>query len=90
MFEFTDKKFLYMIYREVNKGNYGKIHVKVTADGEPYNEVDIDPISPTGWGNAQVVNIAMKPTPVKYTVEISMAEGDEETYSEILGFGYTE
>lgn len=90
VFEFTDKKFLYMIYREVNKGNYGKIHVKVTADGEPYNEVDIDPISPTGWGNAQVVNIAMKPTPVKYTVEISMAEGDEETYSEVLGFGYTE
>ena len=58
-------------------------------NGEVYNEVDIDPISPTGWGNAQVVNIAMKPTPVNYTVEITMAEGDEETFSEVLGFGYT-
>ena len=89
VFEFEDKKFLYMIYHEAKSGSYGKIHVKVIADGEVYNEVDIDPISPTGWGNAQVVNIAMKPTPVNYTVEITMAEGDEETFSEVLGFGYT-
>ncbi len=89
VFEFEDTKFLYMIYHEAKNGDYGKIHVKVSADGEVYNETDIDPISPSGWGNAQVVNIAMKPTPVKYTVEITMAEGDEETFSEVLGFGYT-
>ena len=90
VFDFSGKKFLYLIYKEVQSGKFGKLHVKVYADDELYNEVDIDPISPNGWGNAQVVNIAMKPSPVDYRVEISMAEGDEGTSAEILGFGYTE
>ncbi|MBO5448050.1 MAG: SGNH/GDSL hydrolase family protein [Ruminococcus sp.] len=85
-----DASFLYMIYKEAKTGNYGKLHVKVTADGEDYDECDYEVLSPSGWGNAQVQNIAMMPSTTKYHVEISMAEGDEETYAAILGFGYTE
>ena len=90
VFEFKDKKFLYMIYKEVKQGNYGKLHVKVTANGEVYDEADYAAVSPNGWGNPQVQNIAMMPEQTDYTVEISMAEGDEETVGEILGFGFTE
>ena len=60
VFDFKDKKFLYMIYKEVKQGEFGKLHVKVTADGEVYDESDYDTISPSGWGNAQIQNIAMK------------------------------
>lgn len=90
VFEFKDKKFLYMIYKEVKAGDFGKLHVKVTADGEVYDESDYTTISPNGWGNAQVINIAMMPEATDYKVEISMAEGDEDKYGSILGFGYTE
>ena len=38
VFEFKDKKFLYMIYKEVKQGEFGKLHVKVTADGEVYED----------------------------------------------------
>lgn len=61
VFDFKDKKFLYMIYKEVKQGEFGKLHVKVTADGEVYDESDYDTISPSGWGNAQIQNIAMMP-----------------------------
>ena len=74
VFEFKDKKFLYM----------------VTADGEVYDESDYDTISPSGWGNAQIQNIAMMPEATNYTVEISMAAGDEDKHGEVLAFGYTE
>ncbi len=90
VFELNDKKFLYMIYKEVKQGNYGKLHVKVTANGEIYDEADYEAVSPSGWGNPQVQNIAMMPEQTDFTVEISMAEGDEETVGEILGFGFTE
>ena len=90
VFEFKDKKFLYMIYKEVKQGEFGKLHVKVTADGEVYDESDYDTISPSGWGNAQIQNIAMMPEATNYTVEISMAAGDEDKQGEVLAFGYTE
>ena len=67
VFEFKDKKFLYMIYKEVKQGEFGKLHVKVTADGEVYDESDYDTISPSGWGNAQIQNIAMMPEATNYT-----------------------
>ena len=72
VFEFKDKKFLYMIYKEVKQGEFGKLHVKVTADGEVYDESDYDTISPSGWGNAQIQNIAMMPEATNYTVEMAM------------------
>ena len=87
VFEFKDKKFLYMIYKEVKQGEFGKLHVKVTADGEVYDESDYDTISPSGWGNAQIQNIAMMPEATNYTVEISMAAGDEDKHGEVLAFG---
>jgi acyl-CoA thioesterase-1 len=90
VFDFKDKKFLYMIYKEVKQGEFGKLHVKVTADGEVYDESDYDTISPSGWGNAQIQNIAMMPEATNYTVEISMAAGDEDKHGEVLAFGYTE
>jgi len=76
--------------REVKQGEFGKLHVKVTADGEVYDESDYDTISPSGWGNAQIQNIAMMPEATNYTVEISMAAGDEDKHGEVLAFGYTE
>ena len=84
VFEFKDKKFLYMIYKEVKQGEFGKLHVKVTADGEVYDESDYDTISPSGWGNAQIQNIAMMPEATNYTVEISMAAGDEASMEKCL------
>ena len=81
---------MYMIYKEVKQGEFGKLHVKVTADGEVYDESDYDTISPSGWGNAQIQNIAMMPEATNYTVEISMAAGDEDKHGEVLAFGYTE
>ncbi len=84
-----DAKFVYMIFKEVQSGPYGKLHVKVTADGEVYDETDYDTVSPSGWGNAQVQNIAMMPSVTHYRIEISMAEGEEETFGQLLGFGYT-
>ena len=73
-----------------DRGEFGKLHVKVTADGEVYDESDYDTISPSGWGNAQIQNIAMMPEATNYTVEISMAAGDEDKHGEVLAFGYTE
>ncbi|WP_294408428.1 SGNH/GDSL hydrolase family protein [uncultured Ruminococcus sp.] len=84
-----EAKFLYMIYKEVQAGSYGGLHVKVTADGEEYDDSVYEAVSPNGWGNAQVQNIAMMPEDTKYRVEISMADGDEETMGQILAFGYT-
>ena len=85
-----DAKFVYLIFKEVQTGPYGKLHVKVTADGEVYDESDYDTVSPSGWGNAQVVNIAMMPSLTHYEIEISMAQGEEDTFGQILAFGYTE
>jgi hypothetical protein len=85
-----DAKFLYLVYKEVKQGNFGKLHVKITADGEEYDECDYNAVSSSGWGNAQVQNIAMMPEVTSYRVEISMAEGDEETEGQILALGFTE
>lgn len=87
-FKFTGK-FVYLIYREMKQGKFGICHIKVTCNGEPYEEFDLDPVSPSGWGNPQILNIGMQPENTEYEIEISMAEGSEENYMEILGFGYT-
>ncbi|MCD7742184.1 MAG: SGNH/GDSL hydrolase family protein [Ruminococcus sp.] len=88
-FKFT-ARFVYLLYHEVAaEGTYGKIHIKITRDGELYDEYDFDPVSPSGWGNCQTSCIAMSATNCEYEIEISMAEGDEDKIFEILGFGYT-
>lgn len=87
-FRFTGK-FVYLLYHEVAAGNFGKAHIKITADGEVYDEFDLDPVSPSGWGNCQTQCIAMAAKNTEYEIEVSMAEGDEEKFFAILGFGYT-
>ena len=79
-----------MIYKEVKQGEFGKLHVKVTADGEVYDESDYDTTSPSGWGNAQIQNIAMMPEATNYTVDLSMAASRQYRQGEVLAFGYTE
>lgn len=87
-FKFTGK-FVYMIYKEVKQGKFGPVHVKVTCNGELYDEKDIEAVAPSGWGNPQIINIGMQPENTEYEIEITMAEGYEDNYMEILGFGYT-
>lgn len=87
-FKFTGK-FVYLIYKEMKQGNFGPVHVKVTCNGELYNELDVDPVSSSGWGNPQIINIGMQPENTEYEIEISMAEGSEDNAMQILGFGYT-
>lgn len=87
-FKFTGK-FVYLIYKEMKQGSFGPVHVKVTCGGELYDELDIEAVSPSGWGNPQIINIGMQPENTEYEIEISMAEGAEENNMQILGFGYT-
>jgi lysophospholipase L1-like esterase len=87
-FEFSGK-FVYLLYHEVSQGLLGKAHIKITCDGELYDEFDLDPISSDGWGNCETKCIAMSAKTADYEIEISMAEGDEDKYFAVLGFGYT-
>lgn len=83
-------KFAYLIYKEVGGGDvYGKAHIKITCNGEPYNEIDVNAVHPSGWGNPEIINLGMQTEPMDYEIEISMAEGDEKKLFQVLGFGYT-
>ena len=82
-------KFIYLIYKEVSSGNYGKIHVKVTLGGETVSEGDYDSVTKDGWGDPLMQNIVMDTSAEEYEIEISMAEGDEDKTAQVLGFGYT-
>ena len=83
-------KFVYMLYHEVATKTRGKVHIKITADGELYDETDFDPVAPNGWGNCQVTLLALNPVMTDYEIEISMAEGSENLPFNILGWGVTE
>lgn len=83
-------KFVYLLYKEVaSEGLFGTVHIKITADGEPFDELDLNPVAPNGWGNCQTKCIAMSSTMREYEIEITMAEGFEDRHFEILGFGAT-
>ena len=84
-------KFVYLIYHEESAASqtYGIAHITITKDGEPYEEIDVDSVSSDGWGNPQVRCIGMSSSEVEYEITIEMAEGSEDKYFEILGFGYT-
>lgn len=83
-------KYVYLLYHEVDQGQLGKAHITITADGEPFDELDIDPITPSGWGNCQTKVIAMSAEQKDYRIEISMADGDEDKYFAVLGIAYVE
>lgn len=87
-FEFTGKN-LYLIYKEVKQGKFGKCVIKVTCNGELFDTFELEPISTSGWGNPQILPIGLSSENAKYEIEISMAEGSEENFMEILAFGYT-
>jgi lysophospholipase L1-like esterase len=87
-FKFTGK-FVYLLYHEVSGGQYGKAHFKITANGELYDEFDVDAVSDDGWGNCETKCIAMAAKNSEYEIEISMADGDEDKVFAVLGFGYT-
>lgn len=89
IFKFSGKS-VYLLYEEVNQGKLGKAHIKITADGELYDEIEIDPITPSGWGNCQTQRIALSGKVKDYEIEISMAEGDEDKYFAVLGLAYAE
>lgn len=84
-----EAKFVYLIYKEVSSGSYGDLHVRITADGEELDDRSVSVVSPDGWGNPQLTNIAMKAAPTNYRIEISMAEGAEDLLGQILALGYT-
>ena len=86
-FKFT-AQYVYLVYREVKQGNFGPANVKITCDGELYNEMEIDPVHSSGWGNPEIALIGLQSEPVEYEIEISMAEGAEEKIFDILAFGY--
>ena len=77
---------LFIIYHCQNSKKYGTAEVFV--DGEMKSEVKSN--ASNGWSNP-VEQLVMKGDGVKkHTVEIKMAEGNEDTYFGILGFGYTD
>ena len=83
-------RFAYLIYKEVGGGDlFGKAHVKITCNGELYNELDVNAVTSSGWGNPQMINIGMQTEAVDYEVEISMTSGDEAKEFQVLGIGYT-
>lgn len=83
-------KFAYLIYKEVGGGDkFGKAHIKITCNGEPYNELDLNAIHSSGWGNPEIMVLGMQTEPMEYEVEFSMAEGDENKLFQVLGIGYT-
>ena len=87
VFKFTGK-FAHLVYKEVSSGRFGTLHVKVTCDGEVYDERDIKTVTPQGWGNPQTAMLGMQAADKEYTVEISMAEGSEEMYGEVLAIAH--
>lgn len=77
---------LFILYHCQNNKKYGTAEVFV--DGEMKSEVKSN--ASDGWSNP-VAQLVFKGDGVKkHKVEIKMAEGNEDTYFGILGFGYTD
>ena len=76
---------LFILYHCQNSNKYGTAEVYV--DGERTTTVKSS--SPDGWSNPVAQLIFEGDGVEKHRVEIKMAEGNEDTYFGILGFGYT-
>lgn len=87
VFKFT-AQYVYLIYKEVKTGNFGKINMKIKCNGELYDETEIDPVHSSGWGNPEIELIGIQDKPVEYEIEITMDPGEENGFFDILGFGY--
>lgn len=84
-FDITSES-LFIIYQCSKSKRFGTAEVYV--DGELCSEVKSS--SSTGWNNP-VAQLVFKSDELKTRrIEIKMAEGNEDTYFGILGFGYTD
>ncbi|MBR6872621.1 MAG: SGNH/GDSL hydrolase family protein [Ruminococcus sp.] len=81
-------RFAHLVYKEVKSGKFGTLHVKVTCDGELYDETDIKTVTKEGWGNPQNALLGMQVNEKEYVVEISMAEGSESMKGEVLAVAH--
>lgn len=84
-FEITCKD-LFVVYQCNNSAKFGT--AKVFVDGEYASAVNSS--SSDGWNNP-VAQLVYKGDEVKtHTVSLKMAEGQEDTYFGLLGFGYSD
>ena len=79
-------KSLIMIYKNANNDSFGKADIFV--DGKLFKTYAGH--EDGGWNNCMIVMIIDEQTAAKHTVEIKMAEGEEDKAFTILAFGYAE
>ena len=79
-------KSLIMIYKNANNDSFGKADVFVDGNLKQTYSGHED----GGWNNCMIVMLIDEQTSSKHTIEIKMAEGDEDKAFTILAFGYAE
>lgn len=79
-------KNLILLYKSSSSQSYGKADVYV--DGVKYTTVN--GYAAGGWNNPLLKILVNEDTAAKHTIEIKMAEGNEDKAFTILAFGYTE
>lgn len=78
--------FLYLVYKDTNSSNFGTAEVYV--DGELVKTLEGN--SSDGWNNPVAECVFRQDEAASHTVEIRMAEGDEDKEFAILCFGFVE
>ena len=79
-------KSLIMIYKNANNDSFGKADVFVDGKLQKTYAGHED----GGWNNCMIVMIIDEQTSAPHTVEIKMAQGDEDKAFTILAFGYAQ
>ena len=77
-------KSLIMVYKNANNDSFGKAEVYVDGKLQKTYAGHED----GGWNNCMIVMIIDEATAAPHTVEIKMAQGDEDKAFTILAFGY--
>ena len=77
-------KSLIMVYKNANNDSFGKAEVYVDGKLQKSYAGHED----GGWNNCMIVMIIDEATAAPHTVEIKMAQGDEDKAFTILAFGY--
>lgn len=90
VFKSVSGAFVNLIFRENSSGNLGIAHVTIKDGDEIVDEIDVNGIQPSGWGNPGIFSLVMNVEVKEYTIEIKMAEGSEDKAFEILAFAVTE
>ncbi len=89
VFEITGK-FIYMIFREQASGDLGILDVTIKCDGEIVTETQVNGIQPSAWGDPGIQTLIMDTSVKTYTIEVKMAEGNENKNFQILAFAATD